>query len=139
MFTDQGWIEGDAAGTLRLRARIAPDVAVLADVMVKHATPPSGLTLETAARDAADRGLADAVIISGSGTGSPALLEDVREASAAVGVPVLVGSGVTPETVEATLEVAHGVIVGSALMADGRAGGPIDPVRVARLVEAARS
>src|SRR5690606_2253475 len=43
MLTDQGWITGRAHETLRLRARIAPTVAIAADVLVKHATPPPGL------------------------------------------------------------------------------------------------
>ena len=138
MHTDQGWIEGRAADTLRLRTRIAPDVAILADVMVKHATPPPGLTLEQAARDAADRGRADGVIVSGTATGAETSMDDVRAVGSAVDVPVLVGSGVTAGTVHAALGVAAGVIVGSAVMRDGRAGGPVDPERARRLVAAAR-
>lgn len=139
MHTDQGWIEGRAADTIRLRSALAPGVAILADVLVKHAVPPSGVTLEGAARDAVDRGGADAVIVSGTATGSAASLDDVGVAAAAVpGTPVLVGSGVTPDTVRATLEIAAGVIVGSALEAGGRAGAPVALERVRRLVEAAR-
>jgi hypothetical protein len=138
MYTDQGWIEGRAADTLRLRRRVAPDVAILADVMVKHATPPPGLTLERAARDAAERGRADAVIVSGTATGEATSLADVRTVAGVVEAPVLVGSGVTEGTVRATLDAAAGVIVGSAIMEGGRAGGPVDPERARRLVEAAR-
>lgn len=138
MFTDQGWIEGRAADTLRLRQRLAPTVAILVDVMVKHASPPPGLTIEQAARDAAERGRADALIVSGAATGSPASLEDVRVVSAAVPeLPILVGSGVSAETVVSTLERADGVIAGSALMKDGRPGGPAVLERVRRLVDAA--
>lgn len=139
MFTDQGWIEGRAADTVRLRDRIAPDVAILADVLVKHAVPPPGLTLESAARDAAERGRADGLIVSGPATGAPTALGDIEAVAAAVpGTPVLVGSGVTPETVRAALHAATGVIVGSALERRGAAGAPVDPERVRRLVEAAR-
>lgn len=137
MYTDQGWIEGHAAETVRLRDRIAPDVAILADVLVKHATPPAGLTLEAAVRDAAERGQADAVIVSGPATGAATSGRDVGTAVATTDVPVLVGSGVTAATIAATLDMAAGVIVGSALMRDGRAGGPVDEDRVRRLVEAA--
>ena len=138
LFTDQGWIEGRAAETVRLRERIAPHVAILADVLVKHATPPGGLTLEQAAVDAAERGRADAVIVSGPATGAATSLEEVRTVAGLVDVPVLVGSGVTPETVALALDVASGVIVGSALMEDGRPGSPVDPNRARRLVAAAR-
>ena len=139
MFTDQGWIEGRGAETIRLRERLRTDVAILADVMVKHASPPPGLTLEDAARDAAQRGKADAVIVSGRATGAATAPGDVRAVAEAVDVPVLVGSGVTADTVVGLLDSAAGVIVGSALMEDGRAGGPVDPGRVRRLVDAARA
>lgn len=140
MFTDQGWIEGRAADTVRLRNRIAPDVAILADILVKHAMPVPGASLEAAARDAIERGRADAVIVSGSATGEPTSLEDVRAAATAVpGTPVLVGSGVTAETVRAALELAAGVIVGSALEGGDVAGAPVDVERVRRLLAAARA
>lgn len=140
MFTDQGWIEGRAAETLRLRERIAPRVAILADVLVKHAAPPGGVTLSQAARDTWHRGLADALIVTGGGTGAPTDLDQVREVRAAVpDALVLVGSGITPDTVAAALDLADGVIVGSALEADGVAGNAVVASRVAELMAAARS
>ncbi|MFW5947440.1 MAG: BtpA/SgcQ family protein [Gemmatimonadota bacterium] len=139
MYTDQGWIEGRAAETVRLREHIAPQVAILADALVKHATPPPGFTLEQAARDAVERGCADAVIVTGDATGAPTALADVRTVAGVVDVPVLVGSGVTPDTVRAALDAAAGVIVGSALEEGGRAGGPVDLDRVRRFVAAARA
>ena len=39
MVTDQGLIEGQAAETLRLREALNSDIAILADIGVKHATP----------------------------------------------------------------------------------------------------
>lgn len=139
MYTDQGWIQGGAAVTLRLRERLAPDVAILADVMVKHASPPPGLDLQRAARDAWERGWADALIVSGGGTGEPTSVEDVRRVKAAVPVAVvLVGSGVTAGAVQEVLALADGAIVGSALQHDGVAGSPVDPRRVRDFVDAVR-
>ena len=69
MFTDQGLLTGEAYKTLRKREALGLPVLILADVMVKHATPPPGLTLESAARDCWFRGLADALIVTGSETG----------------------------------------------------------------------
>jgi len=138
MFTDQGWIQGRAAETVRLRERIAPHVAILADVLVKHATPPAGVVLEDAARDAWERGMADALILSGRATGAATDLERVQRVRQAVpAATVLVGSGVTIESVGAALEHAHGVIVGSALEEGGQAGYPVELDRVRRLVSAA--
>jgi predicted TIM-barrel enzyme len=54
-------------------------------------------------------------------------------------VPLLVGSGVTAETVAELLSIADGVIVGTAVKRDGRLANPVDPERVHRLVQAARA
>jgi membrane complex biogenesis BtpA family protein len=137
MYTDQGWVEGRAAETLRLRRSIAPEVAILADVMVKHASPPAGLHLVEAARDTWERGHADALIITGTATGArtdPARVGAVR--SAVPDAPLIIGSGVSPATVADALARADAVIVGSALEADGVAGRPVDRERVLRLMDA---
>ena len=65
--------------------------------------------------------------------------DDVRYTSLeSADAPVLVASGVTTETVSDTLERAHGVIVGSHIMRNGRAGTGIDPERARAFVERAR-
>lgn len=139
MYTDQGVIEGKAAEVARLRAAICPDVAILADVMVKHATPPPGLTLEQATADLAERGGADGIVVSGSGTGRVASLDDVRAAaSVSAGLPIFIGSGVSDATIADCLTVAQGVIVGTSLKRDGITTNPVDPVRAAALVAATR-
>ncbi len=137
MWTDQGLLQGRAWETLRERARLAPDVALVADVLVKHGVPPVPTDPAQAAREAAERGLADAVVVTGPATGAPADPEVVRCVRRAVRVPVLVGSGVTADTL-ARYTDAHGAIVGSWLEEGGRAGGRVNPERARRLV-AARS
>lgn len=139
--TDQGVIEGRAHETLRLRNRIAADVAICADVGVKHATTLGDRDLAVEASDAVGRGLADAVIVSGDRTGDRTALEDVRQVTEAVGdeVPVLVGSGVTAASVAGVLDVADGAIVGTALKEDGVTTNPVDEERVRELVDAARN
>ncbi len=132
--TDQGTIEGRAAETLRARARLAPHVAILADVHVKHATPLGDESIGDAARDALERGLADGVIVTGRATGRPpelALLTDVRERIGAA--PLYVGSGLDDTNGAALLAVADGAIVGTWLKRDGRVENPVDEARVARL------
>ena len=69
MLTDQGLIEGNAYETLRYRQRVCPRAQIFADVHVKHAVPLGNWTIEDAARDTVERGLADALIVSGAGTG----------------------------------------------------------------------
>jgi len=137
MWTDQGRIRGRAAHTLRQRAALDSHVAILADVLVKHATPPPGLTPEQAAADTWVRGLADALVVTGSGTGRPTELEELAEVlRGAPTAPILSGSGVTPENVGAVLAVADGAIVGTSLTREGRAGSGVDLEKVRALVSA---
>ncbi|MFZ0493015.1 MAG: BtpA/SgcQ family protein [Acidimicrobiia bacterium] len=140
MFTDQGIIEGRAAEIARIRAEIAPHIQVFADVFVKHAVPPVGLELTRAAEDLAFRAGADALILSGSATGSPTGLEPVEALRRACPhVPLLVGSGATADSVVDLLEHVDGVIVGTAIEVDGRTANPVDPRRAAEFVRAARA
>jgi hypothetical protein len=138
MWSDQGPLTGAAADTLRTRDQICPSVAIVADVHVKHATPPPGERLEDAARDTWHRGLADALLVSGRGTGwrtDPAAVRRVR--AALPEAPVWVGSGVDPSSVATLLDAgATGFIVGSALQEGGIPGAPVVPERVAALVAA---
>jgi membrane complex biogenesis BtpA family protein len=138
MTTDQGVIQGQAAETLRLRDALCPGVAILADVHVKHATPPAGERLEDAAQDAWWRGLADGLIVSGSATGVQTDPDRVaRVATAVPDAPIWIGSGATPENVsELELAGASGFIVGSALRRHGRAGEPVELERVQAFIEA---
>lgn len=134
MVTDQGVIEGCAAELMRLRATLGPQIAVMADIAVKHAQPLGGLDLVQAARDTVRRARADALIVSGSGTGAPTDPARVAAVKAAVPeAPVYVGSGTTVDSL-ATLG-ADGYIVGTALKRAGR----VDAERTRAIMQAARA
>lgn len=140
VLADQGIIQSDAYSTLRLRRLLDADVKIFADVQAKHGVPLAPIPLEQEARDCVARGLADALVVSGRATGEATPLEDVKRVRSAVpDVPLLVGSGVTPESVAELLSVADGAIVGTSLKRDGRLGNPVDPSRVRQLVEASRA
>lgn len=140
MVTDQGVIEGRAFETLRLRHTLCPSVKILADVHVKHAAPLAPLPIEIAARDTLERGLADALIVSGTGTGVATDKEDVeRVRRTCPTAPILIGSGTTAENVRDYLAFANGVIVGSSLKKPGGVHRPVDERRVAALAKAMRS
>jgi membrane complex biogenesis BtpA family protein len=130
MMTDQGVIEGRAHDLLRRRRALGADVAIWADLLVKHAVPLAPVAAETAARDLVARGGADAVIVTGEATGAGADAETVRlVASLGLGVPLLVGSGVTPESAAAFGGAPDGYIVSTWCKREGR----IDAGRVRRL------
>jgi membrane complex biogenesis BtpA family protein len=132
--TDQGLVEGRAAETLRERARLCPSVLILADVHVKHATPLSREPIGMAAADAVERGLADALIVTGDATGRAPLHDALREVRARVPrTPLLVGSGVDETNARELLAHADGAIVGTSLKQGGIVTEPVDRERVARL------
>jgi membrane complex biogenesis BtpA family protein len=139
--TDQGLVQGQADRLLRERARLdARSIRVFADVDVKHSTPlgtPRPLGDEVA--DLVARGGADAVVVSGHGTGQPTDKDQFNIVRGAAGdVPVLVGSGVDATTVATWVGHADGVIVGTSLKYGGDPCAAVDPARVRALVEQLR-
>jgi len=131
---DQGILQGEAYTTLRKRAALCPQVQIWADVLVKHAVPIGDLGIEEAARDTFQRGLADALIVSGVATGEATDLEDLRRVKQACPqAPLLVGSGARAETAQEMLEFADGLIVASSLKVEGVLGNPVDVRRVRAL------
>jgi hypothetical protein len=138
--TDQGIIAGEAHRLLRYRRTLGARVAILADVAVKHSAALAERSLEDEVEETLQRGLADAVIVTGSGTGKPASLGDVRRAKAAAGdAPVFAGSGVGAGNAAAVLAAADGIIVGTALKKAGRAANPVDGDAARAFARAARS
>ncbi|MEL7038120.1 MAG: BtpA/SgcQ family protein [Cyanobacteria bacterium J06592_8] len=136
MATDQGLIEGNAHRLLRYRRELDSDVKILADVLVKHATPLGSTQLSAVVKETIERALADGVILSGVATGSPPSWEDLKIAREAAGqTPVFIGSGANWENIPKLIEFADGVIVSSSLKRHGRIDQPIDPSRVRQFVE----
>ncbi|UCF10057.1 MAG: BtpA/SgcQ family protein [Candidatus Bipolaricaulota bacterium] len=129
--SDSGWIEGEARRLHRLRRRLSAEIAIFADVHVKHAAHLN--SLEEAARDAT-RNRADALIITGAGTGCPPAGDDLERVKGCSTLPVLVGSGLTEQNV-ADYRTADGFIVGSALHSADRLDRPLDRERIRRLSE----
>jgi hypothetical protein len=137
--TDQGIIEGRAEEVQALIRRLDAPIAVWADVDVKHAAPLAPRPLGEIAQDAVERGLAGAVIVTGRATGQPADPANLRAVREAVPhTPLYVGSGVTAETVAALLQIADGVIVGTAAKEGGIVTNPVSVERVRAIVSATR-
>ncbi|MFT7520728.1 MAG: membrane complex biogenesis BtpA family protein [Kiritimatiellia bacterium] len=138
--TDQGLIQGRAYETLRYRRALqAQHINILADVRVKHATPVAPVDIATEVGDCLLRGGADAVIVTGSGTGKPVdleLLRDVRRA--AQSGPVFIGSGMTPERAITLGPLVQGAIVGTWIKENGDVRAPVDVDRVRAMAAALR-
>jgi membrane complex biogenesis BtpA family protein len=139
MVTDQGLIEGEAHELHAYRRKMAKhkQIKIFADVLVKHANPIGQDTdIRLVAKDTVERGLADAIIISGTGTGSPPTLEDLRAVKEAVPeTPIFIGSGTTNENAVSLMAIANGVIVASSLKRQGVLQNPVDVERVRNLVK----
>ena len=138
--TDQGIIEGRAAETLRLRKSLGADaIEIWADVDVKHSAPLAPRPIEEEAQELSERALADALLVTGSGTGMPVSGSDLaRVRKAAPNARIYVASGATIENLDGFAEHASGVIVGTALRASGKAGDPIDKTLAKKFAAAFR-
>jgi predicted TIM-barrel enzyme len=97
----------------------------------------ANVPLEIAARDTVERGLADALVVSGSATGQTTSLDDVKRVrSACPQIPILIGSGATVANGASYLQFADGLIVGTWVKRDGKVSNPVDRNRVAALRKA---
>ena len=81
---------------------------------------------------------ADAVIVTGQRTGDSARLDELATVRGATTLPVMVGSGVTPDNVAAIFGYADAVVVASALKHDGGWWNAVDPKRLAAFMAVAR-
>lgn len=136
---NEGWLDGPAGIAMRLRARLrATDIRVFADVHVKHGAHAvtADRTLAELARDVEFFG-ADAAIATGQRTGDSAQLDEMRAIADGTALPLLVGSGVTPDNVGDMFGLARGVIVASWLKQDGVWWNEVDPDRMRRFMAAA--
>jgi uncharacterized protein len=134
---DEGIIESAAGALLRYRRAIgAEHVRIFVDVKKKHAAHAMTADVdivETA--KAAEFFLADGVIVSGVATGQPADPEEVRAVSQTIGIPTLVGSGITAENV-GRYSGADALIVGSWIKREGVWSNDLDPGRLQTLARA---
>jgi membrane complex biogenesis BtpA family protein len=134
--SEQGIIEGVGHLTTRLRSNLRSNVLILADVGVKHAAPLVDRGLATETKDLTERGLVDAIIVSGERTGSETSASDVELVRRNTALPVLIGSGATPDNIVKIYDKVDGFIVGSYLKSDGKGEKFVDPQRVTMFMQA---
>lgn len=136
---DEGlFATADAGPLLRHRKAIgAESIAIWSDVKKKHSAHAitSDLDLEEMIHGHVFCGT-DAVIITGTATGSPVNSEDLNIATSINACPILVGSGATPQSIPQLLASADAVIIGSAIKIDGNWRNPVDPERATQAAEA---
>lgn len=138
---NEGFIEGAAATALRYRSQLrAEHIKVFADSHVKHGSHAivADRSIPELTRDV-DFFLADGVIATGQRTGDSATMEEIDEIRSATELPLLVGSGVTPDNICAILQRTQGVIVASTLKFGGVWWNPVELERVKHFMSVARA
>lgn len=139
LLSDMGPLLPAAPDLMRLRHALgAEGIAILADVQGKYTYALPVRDLFESARDALERGRADAVILTGARTGEVAPLEIVRDLKEKLPeAKVILGSGVTPASLPKLLAVADGAIVGSYFKREGKVHNSVDLKRVRELMAVA--
>lgn len=134
-----GVIEPEPEAIREFRRRIrAERVQIYADLQVKYTTMADGpKPIAQSAREAAAAG-ADAVIVTGTETGIGPETADLREARAG-GLPVLIGSGLSPANAADLVPHADGFIVGTSMRSGRTAADRVVLERVRAMREAIAS
>ncbi|MDX1530768.1 MAG: BtpA/SgcQ family protein [Rhodothermales bacterium] len=137
--SDKGYAEACAGEVLRYRRAIgAHKIPIFCDVKKKHAS--HALTADVSIAEMAEMmelHRADGVVVTGARTGQEPDAGDLLAVRENTDLPVLVGSGVTPDNFERFVELADGFIIGSAFKEGGVWNAPVCEDRVVALVEAA--
>ncbi len=108
--------------------------AVLGGVRFKYQPVLSERSVEEDLKLGMER--CDAIVVTGDGTGVATPWEKILEFHKVVGdFPLVVGAGVTADTVAESLAICDGAIVGSWFKKDGVTEAPVDPERVKTFME----
>lgn len=118
---------------MAVRARY-PHIVVLGGVWPKYYNPVNGSDLKADISAAMRR--ADAIVVTGEGTGKETNIEKIEEfRKLTKGFPLFVGAGLTPDNVKEQLSIADGGIVGSSLKRGGITRNEINRELVKRFME----
>lgn len=134
--SDMGIFNSNGAEAFDFRKNIGgSEIAIFNNICPEFSRTLAGRSIGERAK-IAEYFRVDAILISGPAAGSPTNMEDLIQASSSVQhTPVIANTGVRLETVEKILEIADGIIVGTALKVDGDTWNPVDPERVKIMVE----
>lgn len=134
---DEGLIQSSAAKLLRYRKLIGAErVQVWADVKKKHSAHAitADVSLGETAETVEFMG-ADCVIVTGSATGKPPQLADIRETKGDCHLPVFLGSGVNESNISEFYNEADGFIIGTAFKMHGLWSNTVDAARIAAVIK----
>ncbi len=134
---NEGFMEGMAGEVLRYRSAIkGEDISIFADSHVKHGSHAivADRSIEEQAKDSLFF-CADVLICTGNRTGDAPTDEEMNSIKVDPEVPVIVGSGITPENAERIMKVADGGIVASYFKEGGVWTNTVDRDRTMRFMQ----
>ncbi|HRA46684.1 MAG TPA: BtpA/SgcQ family protein [Thermomicrobiales bacterium] len=136
------WVRS-AGDSARYRREIgAEHVRMLFNINAEFAAPIAPRPVAQLARSVVFSSSPDAICVSGGITSEAANgleVEQVANAIAGSGVPVLINTGFKRSNAAELLRWADGAVVGSSLKTDGITWNPVDRQRVAELMETVRA
>ena len=134
---DEGFANACAGELLRYRKQInVENVLVLTDIKKKHAS--HSITHDTDLVETAKTAeffKSDGLIITGTATGNSPHMPDVEKVKHAVDLPILAGSGITPDNVKSCSKICDGAIVGSTFKRNGFWKNEILPEKVSNFMD----
>lgn len=118
---DEGLIQSCAAELIRLRDYLkAENIAIYSDIKKKHSS--HSITADVSIEETAETAefmRADGVIITGSATGKSPDLNELKRVKKVTKLPVMLGSGITPENIALYKPYTDAIIIGSYCKVDG--------------------
>jgi uncharacterized protein len=138
---DEGYIDSNAAELLRYRKQIGAErVKIFTDIKKKHSSH-----LITADVDVVETSItaeffaSDGIILTGAFTASEPHLMEVKKVKEAIKLPLIMGSGITPENIEKYYEFADGFIIGSYLKNNNNWKEELNPSNIQALMSKIKS
>ncbi len=136
---DEGVIEAQAGELMRYRKKIgATNIPIFTDIKKKHSS--HALTQDVSLLDTAKAAhffMSDGVIITGSHTGEPVSIEELKSLKD-LNLPIIIGSGITIDNVADYLPLCNAMIVGSYFKRDGFWENELDQDRISKFMQAVR-
>ena len=138
--TASGIVEPCCAEVTRYRELLGSNqlIEIWADIHPKYSKNLIPSSLQESAK-LAQYALADSIIVTGETTGVETPLTDLENVKKVVDIPVLAGSGTNLKNVRETLEIADGVIVGSAFKEGGKIQNMVSLEKVAEFTATAHA